>query len=104
MRSTSFVLAGVAALEAVVAAPSPPANVFKLKPLHFDLTPEVPRMLEIINRTRLPDQPVYPGLGSSMGIDLDVLKSLRDEWLYEFDWDREQRDMNRFVQISNRAH
>ena len=57
-------------------------------------------MLDIINNTRLPDQPVYPGLGSSMGIDLDVLKSLKDEWLHEFDWNKEQREMNRFVQTT----
>ncbi|ROT35056.1 alpha/beta-hydrolase [Sodiomyces alkalinus F11] len=72
-----------------------PSASCSVKPLLVDLSAEVPRMMDLINNTRLPDLPVYPGVGSSMGIDLDVLKSLKDEWLNEFDWEEEQEEMNK---------
>jgi hypothetical protein len=52
-------------------------------------------MKSLVRDTHLPDRPVYPGLGSSKGIDLDVLKSLRKEWISGFDWEKEQKNMNR---------
>lgn len=80
---------------ASLALAATPTGRFALQPLRVDLSSHVPRMLELVNSTMLPEQPMYPGLGSSMGIDLDVLKSLKDQWLKDFDWDKEQEDMNR---------
>jgi len=54
-------------------------------------------MLELVKNTILPEQPEYPGLGSSLGIDLDVLKSLRKEWLYNYNWEADQKYMNTYV-------
>lgn len=51
--------------------------------------------MSLVSNTRLPDDPVYPGLGSSMGIELDVLKALKKQWTTEFNWEKEQREMNR---------
>lgn len=98
MRAAFLLAVGLVGFE--TARASSAGSAFKVNPLHIDLSKEVPRMLDMINNTRLPDEPEYPGLGSSMGIDLDVLKSLRKEWLHGFDWDTEQKHMNRSVVIS----
>ncbi|CAH0051433.1 unnamed protein product [Clonostachys solani] len=76
------------------------ASDFNLMPFQINLSAGVPRMLEFINDTILPAQPAYPGLGDSLGIDLDVVKSLKEQWLDEFDWDAEQRDMNQLPQYT----
>lgn len=52
-------------------------------------------MVRLAKDTRLPDKPEYPGLGSSLGIDLDVLKSLREQWITDFDWKKEQDSINK---------
>ena len=65
---------------------------FNLRPFTLNLTSEVPHMLDLVNNTRLPDASEYPG--ASAGIPLDSLKSLRAEWLTQFDWDKEQLAMN----------
>ena len=67
---------------------------YNLRPFHINLTERVPRMLHSIRETRLPERPEYPSLDDTAGISLDVLKSLRQQWLDDFDWDREQASMN----------
>jgi len=52
-------------------------------------------MLDLVKNTVLPEQPEYPGLGSTAGIDLDVLKQLQREWLTTFDWSREEAALNK---------
>lgn len=47
-----------------------------------------------IKTTELPVQPQYAGVASSKGIDLAVLQALRDQWLNEFDWEKEQEYLN----------
>lgn len=74
---------------------TPTSTSFNLRPYTIDLSKGVPRMLDLVRDTRLPEKPQYPGVGSSMGIDLDVLKSLRKQWLEKFNWEKEQRSMNR---------
>lgn len=54
-------------------------------------------MLDLIRSTQLPAKPQYPGIGSSFGIDLDALKALKQEWLHDFDWEREQASINKYV-------
>ena len=69
---------------------NPSVNPFKI-----DLSSEVPRMLKLVKESRLPDKPEYPGLGSSFGIDLDVLKDLKRKWVDDFDWNKEQEKLNK---------
>lgn len=72
-------------------------NNFLVHPFQIDLSKDVPRMLELINHTRLPDESEYPGVGSSFGTGLDFLKGLQKEWLTVFDWKKEQASMNQSV-------
>jgi hypothetical protein len=52
------------------------------------------RMNQLIEATRLPEFPEYPGLDSTFGIDLAYLKSLKESWLGEYDWEAEQAALN----------
>lgn len=77
---------------------APLANdTFDLHPFRIDLSARVPRMLDKIRSTRLPESFPYSGIDSSFGIDLDVLKALQAKWLTDFSWETEQDSMNQFV-------
>ncbi|RSL40964.1 hypothetical protein CEP53_013055 [Fusarium sp. AF-6] len=93
--SITGVLSALLALTAAKSLPPSKGNTFHLRPFHVDLSHNVPRMIELVRDYRLPDQPEYPGVGSSMGIDLDVLKGLRKQWLSDFDWKTEQANLNK---------
>ena len=73
---------------------------FNLRPFTIDLSRGVPRMVELIKNTRLPEEPQYPGVEPFFGIDLEVLKSLREDWLNKFDWEKEQAYLNKLVNYS----
>lgn len=89
-------LAGLGALISVsLGAPVEHANHFDLKPFSINLSKGVPRMLEFIKETKLPDKEEYPGVGSSAGIGLDVVKSLQREWTVDFDWHKEEANLNK---------
>jgi hypothetical protein len=49
--------------------------------------------MALVNNTRLPAEPLYP-VGQEKGIDLDVLKDLRSNWLHTFDWETQQTELN----------
>jgi hypothetical protein len=66
---------------------------FDLRPFTIDLSNEVPRMLQQVKNTKLPQAPEYPG--ASAGITLDTLKSLQNQWTSHFDWEKEQRGLNK---------
>ncbi|KAL8768507.1 MAG: hypothetical protein Q9209_005298 [Squamulea sp. 1 TL-2023] len=56
--------------------------------------------MSLIKDTQLPEKPQYPGVDSTLGISLEVLKSLREKWLSEFDWEEEQAYLNSFEQFT----
>lgn len=78
-------------------APTLSDQSFNLRPFTIDLSRGVPRMMELIKNTQLPEKPQYPGVEIFFGIELDVLKSLRENWLNDFDWEKEQAYLNRLV-------
>ncbi|GJE85677.1 epoxide hydrolase [Phanerochaete sordida] len=61
---------------------------------------EVKRMKRLIADTRLPDSPAVDGMSWDYGVDLQWLKSLRDKWLYEFDWNAVEEKMNGFAHFT----
>ena len=83
-----------AVLAASFVLATPVTKRYAVQPFVVNLSQNVPHMLQLINDTKLPDKPEYPGVGSSFGIDLDVLKCLQSEWLSEFDWQKEQDSIN----------
>lgn len=82
------------------AAPTLSDQSFNLRPFTINLSRRVPRMMELIKNTQLPEESQYPGVESHFGIDLEVLKSLRENWLNKFDWEKEQAYLNRLVNQS----
>jgi hypothetical protein len=74
---------------------NPPTGQSPIEPFKVDLSKNVPRMLELVKNTKLPDKSAYSSLGSSAGIGLDILKELQREWIADFDWKTEEEDINR---------
>ncbi|KAH0497617.1 hypothetical protein TgHK011_004910 [Trichoderma gracile] len=90
----------VAVTGASVLSNSPSHKTYKLKPFTLNLDNRVPRMLELIKNTQLPDAPEYPGLSPDAGIPLSTLQSLRTEWLTNFSWKKEQAAINKYPQFT----
>lgn len=65
-----------------------------VQPFKVNISAGVPAMLDLIRNTELPEEPQYPGVAATKGIDLDVVKSLRDAWLNEFSWEKEEAYLN----------
>lgn len=91
----SGLLGGLFAVAAAGLPSSSKGDNFQLRPFHIDLSQNVPRMLDLVRDYQLPKKPEYPGVGASKGIDLDVLKGLRKQWLTKFDWKKEQDTLNK---------
>lgn len=85
-------------LQTAAAIPFPQNQSVAVQPFKVDLSEGVPRMMELIKNSDLPDEPQYPGVEPYKGIGLDVLKKLQDQWLNEFDWDKEEEYLNRQVE------
>ncbi|KAH7260663.1 Alpha/Beta hydrolase protein [Fusarium redolens] len=76
------------------AIPSPSPNSFNLKPFTINLSHEVPHMMDLVERTRLPTNAEY--LDPKAGIALETLVSLKNELVHNFDWENEQKELNKF--------
>ncbi|KAJ6601056.1 Alpha/Beta hydrolase protein [Mycena vulgaris] len=73
---------------------------FNLRPFKIDLTSEIPRLKALVKNTRLPTKALYPDAGPEKGIQLDVLRELRTEWLETFDWATQQKELNQLKQYT----
>ncbi|OQO04413.1 hypothetical protein B0A48_11024 [Cryoendolithus antarcticus] len=84
----------------VLLAPSTAAHVrhnsAAVRPFQVDLSAGLPHMHSLLRQSKLPGEEEYPGVGDTAGIDLGVLRSLRGQWLNDFDWLREEAEMNSF--------
>lgn len=95
MRVNTFSIVSMVAASATALLNGRSKSGYNLKPFTLNLENQVPRMLELIRNTQLPATPEYPDLTFDAGIPLSTLKSLRTEWLTQFDWKREQTAINR---------
>ncbi|KAK3368428.1 Alpha/Beta hydrolase protein [Podospora didyma] len=102
MHHNTFSYAFVALVAASLGTATPVEKPSVVKPFKINLSSEVPRMLKLIKENKLPDKPEYPGVGSSFGIDLDVLKDLKKQWLDDFDWKKEQDAINKFKHFTTK--
>lgn len=74
-------------------------NTFNVKPFTIDLSGGIERLNLLVNNTRLPAAPLYPGAGITKGVELDFLSGLRTEWLESFDWETQQAQLNQSVPL-----
>lgn len=70
------------------------ADKFNLQSFSVDLSNGVDRLNALVKSARLPSKPLYP-VGQEKGIELDVLRDLRSEWVENFDWEAQQAEMNK---------
>ncbi|KAJ7162091.1 Alpha/Beta hydrolase protein [Mycena filopes] len=68
---------------------------FNVHPFKIDLRRELPRLKNLVNNTRLPAKPLYPGAGQDKGIELDFLRELQTEWSTTFNWEAQQAELNK---------
>jgi hypothetical protein len=69
---------------------------YAVRPFKVDLAKEVPRMKRLIQTNHLPDNSEYPHLGSTAGIDLNILRTLKEEWTTDFNWEKEEDSINQY--------
>ncbi|KAF3067833.1 putative epoxide hydrolase [Trichoderma lentiforme] len=72
----------------------------RISPFKIDLSHRVPHMVDMIKRTQLPSSDLDVAVNSrndstNTGISLSKLESLRSQWLHDFDWEKEQLELNR---------
>ncbi|KAJ7018627.1 Alpha/Beta hydrolase protein [Mycena alexandri] len=79
-----------------LAAHSNPTNdtKYEITPFKIDLSGKVPHLKDLLSRTRLPENELHQDHKLDKGIQLDVLKGLKDEWLQSYGWDAEQAKLN----------
>ena len=73
---------------------------FEINPFTINLSSKIPRLQQLVNQTRLPDRSLFPqeAIGANgTGIDLDAVTSFKNQWLNEYDWNKEQAVLNRYV-------
>ena len=93
MRSyvPSFFGLGAATQGLITGQPS--SHCYHVKPFTIDLSDRVPHMLDLLYNAQLPDAlPQSPG--PEAGMDVATLRSLRDQWVNDFDWTKEQSALN----------
>ncbi|OTA01493.1 hypothetical protein A9Z42_0018190 [Trichoderma parareesei] len=90
----------VSVTSASVLSNSHPRKDYNLRPFTLNLDSRVPRMLELVKNTQLPDAPEYPDLSLDAGVPLSTLQSLRTKWLTEFSWQKEQAAINKYSQFT----
>lgn len=94
LSTLCLILSGLG-FQPVLARPSEP----RVHPFEVNLSSRVPHMLDMIRRTELPSGDLDAAVEDynasvSTGISLAGLKNLRSHWLNDFDWDKEQRNLN----------
>ncbi|KAI0082847.1 alpha/beta-hydrolase [Panus rudis PR-1116 ss-1] len=53
-------------------------------------------MIQLVADTRLPDEPIMPGVSWDYGTDLHWLKIMKEKWVKDFDWKTVEARMNAF--------
>jgi len=84
---------GVSAFFAMV------ADAYQVKPFKVDLSPSVPHMRDLIQRTHLPVSSVLSAAPQA-GISLSWLRDRQTQWLDDFDWKHEEDALNKSVLLS----
>jgi hypothetical protein len=95
LKFLSLVAAHVFA--AVLTDASVTGDTLNVQPFKIDLSSEVPHLLDLANKTRLPLKPLYPDAGLYQGIELDYLRELQTAWVGNFDWEAQQAALNESV-------
>ena len=67
-----------------------------VNPMTIDIDQEIlDDLFDRLRRTRWPD--TIPGTGWNRGVDLDYMKDLVDYWIHEYDWRKQEAELNKFA-------
>ncbi|CAK5267907.1 unnamed protein product [Mycena citricolor] len=96
MKSSTSLACTILALSSISAALGSDNSTHDLKPFHIDLGAGIPHLQTLLNVTKLPKAPLYPGTSPTYGIDLDDLKAWKYEWEHGYNWTAQELSLNRF--------
>ncbi|KAJ6573944.1 Alpha/Beta hydrolase protein [Mycena vulgaris] len=71
-----------------------------MQPFRVDLVQELAHLKLLVQNTRLPNNTLYPAAGIDFGIELDFLRDLQREWVDEFDWLKQEAELNELSQFT----
>jgi hypothetical protein len=85
-----------ALLSLLITAVSAAGN-YDLKPFKINIDPhEVERMNSLVKYTRLPSATDFSGSSDeSLGMTTKELQALKNEWVNEYDWTKQQASLNK---------
>ncbi|KAJ6507175.1 epoxide hydrolase 1 [Mycena vitilis] len=95
-----LLIACIVVVTASTAAAGVTSDSFDVKPFEIHLTARIARLKSLVENTHLPDKALYPDVSGEHGIELDVLRELRSNWLTSFDWEAQQAELNQFKQFT----
>jgi hypothetical protein len=62
---------------------------------------QVLHLKSLVQLTHLPSGNEFAGSDDTLGITRDDLQSLKDEWINEFDWEKQQSQLNKYALLSH---
>ncbi|KAJ7171768.1 Alpha/Beta hydrolase protein [Mycena crocata] len=71
-----------------------------VRPFRIDLGKGIAHLQTLVKNTRLPEKPLYPGAGIEFGIELDFLRDLQTQWVDDYDWSKQEAELNQFAQYT----
>ncbi|KAJ6573917.1 Alpha/Beta hydrolase protein [Mycena vulgaris] len=66
-------------------------------PFRIDLGKGIPHLEALVKNTHLPEKALYPAAGIEFGVELDFLRDLQSQWVGEYDWAKEEAELNKFA-------
>ncbi|UKZ55950.1 hypothetical protein TrVGV298_009774 [Trichoderma virens] len=100
MRSSFYLLSCLVLLSTKLLGEGARTKELRISPFKIDLSHRIPHMIDLLKRTQLPSNDLEIAVDSrnvttSTGTSLSKIESLRSQWLHNFDWEKEQLELNR---------
>lgn len=101
MKTISYIISCLVFFSTEVLVEGAGTKEPRITPFKIDLSHRIPHMIDMVKKTQLPSQDLETAVDSrndttSTGISLDKIESLRSQWLHNFDWEKEQLELNQY--------
>jgi hypothetical protein len=75
---------------------------YNVDPFTVNISPDqVLHLKRLVQLTHLPSGNEFPGSDATLGITRDDLQSLKNEWVDEYDWEKQQSQLNKYALLSH---
>ncbi|KAK7064777.1 putative epoxide hydrolase [Favolaschia claudopus] len=71
-----------------------------VNPFRVDLSAKISHLELLVKNTDLPSKPLYPGAGPEFGLQLDLLRDLKTEWVEGYNWTQQEAELNQLSQYT----